>query len=98
MGVSRHEGHARRFWLGRYRRAMCSRIGRLKPFARKLCEYLPGLLAHCRYPLDASVLEGINNKVKVNKRMPYGFRNDECFFLKIRTAFPELGEEPKISS
>jgi len=35
-----------------------------------------------------SILEGINNKIKVIKRMAYGFRDDECFFLRIREAFP----------
>ena len=63
----------------------------LKAFARKLRAYLPGLLAHCRYPLHTSVLEGINNKIKVIKRMAYGFRDDEYFFLKIRAAFPGIG-------
>ena len=87
----RHEGYARRCWLGWYRRAMRSRIEPLKAFARKLRGYLPGLLAHCRYPLHTSVLEGINNKIKVIKRMAYGFRDDEYFFLKIRAAFPGIG-------
>ena len=87
----RHEGYARRFWKGWYRRAMRSRIEPLKAFARKLRAYLPGLLAHCRYPLHTSVLEGINNKIKVIKRMAYGFRDDEYFFLKIRAAFPGIG-------
>jgi len=44
--------------------------------------------SHCRYPLNTSVLEGINNKIKVIKRMAYGFRDDAYFFLKIRSAFP----------
>jgi transposase len=87
----RHEGYARRFWLGWYRRAIRSRIEPLKAFARKLRGYLPGLLAHCRYPLHTSLLEGINNKIKVIKRMAYGFRDDEYFFLKIRAAFPGIG-------
>ncbi len=87
----RHEGYARRFWLGWYRRAMRSGVEPLKAFARKLRGYLPGLLAHCRYPLHTSVLEGINNKIKVIKRMAYGFRDDEYFFLKIRAAFPGIG-------
>ena len=29
-----------------------------------------------------------NNKIKVIKRMAYGFRDDEYFFLKIRAAYP----------
>ncbi|MDX7818022.1 transposase, partial [Aeromonas caviae] len=35
-----------------------------------------------------SVLEGVNNKIKVIKRMAYGFRDSEYFFLKIKAAFP----------
>jgi len=46
------------------------------------------ILAHCRWPLHTSLLEGINNKIKVIKRMAYGFRDDQYFFLKIRAAFP----------
>jgi transposase len=33
----------------------------------------------------------INNKIKVIKRMAYGFRDDAYFFLKIRAAFPGVG-------
>lgn len=87
----RHEHYARRFWDGWYRRAIQSRIAPLKAFARKLKAYLPGILAHCEYPLHTSLLEGINNKIKVIKRMAYGFRDDEYFFLKIRAAFPGIG-------
>lgn len=87
----RHPGYAERFWRGWYRRAMSSRIEPLKAFARKLKGYIGGVLAHCRFPLHTSLLEGINNKIKVIKRMAYGFRDDEYFFLKIRAAFPGIG-------
>lgn len=83
-----YEGAARRFWEQWYSRAMHSRIEPLKKFARRLKEYLPGILAHCRWPLHTSLLEGINNKIKVIKRMAYGYRDDDYFFLKIRAAFP----------
>jgi len=33
-----------------YNRAIRSRIEPLKKFARRLKEYLPGILAHCRRP------------------------------------------------
>jgi len=33
-------------------------------------------------------LEGINDTIKVIKRMAYGYRDDEYFFLRIRDAFP----------
>ena len=51
--------------------------------------YLKGILAHCRRPLRISVLEGNNNRIKVFKRMAYGYRDEAYFFLKIRAAFPE---------
>ena len=84
-------GYARRFWQQWYRRAIRSRIELLKKFARKLKRYLPGILSHCRWRLHTSLLEGINNKIKVIKRMAYGYRDDEYFFLKIRQAFPGVG-------
>lgn len=67
-----------------------SRIPALVKFARQLKPKLPGILAHCCYPLHTGVLEGINNKINVLKRMAYGFRNDAYFFLKIRAAFPGI--------
>ncbi len=84
----RYAGAAERFWKGWYSRAMRSRIEPLKRFAKRLKGYLPGIISHCRWPLHTSLLEGINNKIKVIKRMAYGFRDDEYFFLKIRSAFP----------
>ena len=87
----RHTGYALMFWQAWYHRALRSRIDPLKRFARKLKSYLGGILAHCRWPLHTSVLEGINNKIKVIKRMAYGFRDDQYFFLKIRAAFPGDG-------
>jgi transposase len=65
----------------RYRKALRSRIGPLRHFALKRRPYLGGILAHCRYPLGTNLIEGINNRIKVIKRMAY-------FFLKIRAAFP----------
>jgi transposase len=86
----RHVGYAWRFWLDWYNRAIRSRIEPLKKFARRLKEKIDGVLAHCRWPLHTSLLEGMNNKIKVIKRMAYGYRDDEYFFLKIRAAFPGI--------
>jgi transposase len=83
-----YAGVARKFWGDWYARATRSRIEPLKQFARNLKQRLPGILAHCRWPLHTSLLEGINNKIKVLKRMAYGFRDHAYFFLKIRAAFP----------
>lgn len=84
----RHAGYARRLWQGWYERALQSGIAPLVKFAQRLRPYLEGILAHCRHPLHTSVLEGINNRIKVIKRMAYGFRDEAYFFLKIRAAFP----------
>jgi len=86
----RYPAAAERFFRHWYRRAISSRLAPLKKFARALKRLLPGILAHCRWPLHTSLLEGINNKIKVLKRMAYGFRDDAYFFLKIRAAFPGL--------
>ena len=69
---------------------MESGIEPLVKFAKALEQRLEGILAHCRYPLHTSVIERINNKIKVLKRMAYGFRDDEYFFLRIRAAFPGI--------
>jgi transposase len=86
----RYPGAAHRFWRHWYRRALASRIPALIAFARNLAARLDGVLAHCRYPLHTGLLEGMNNKIKVLKRMAYGFRDDAYFFLKIRAAFPGI--------
>lgn len=85
-----YHGAALRFWQQWYHRAVRSRIAPLVRFARNLKSHLQTILAHCRWRLSTSLLEGINNKIKVIKRMAYGFRDDEYFFLKIRAAFPGI--------
>ena len=87
----RHAGWAHRAWLDWKRRALDSGLEHLKVFVRRLEPYLPGILAHCRWPLGTNLVEGINNKIKVIKRVAYGYRDDAYFFLKIRAAFPGLG-------
>ena len=81
-------GAAEHFFTEWYQRAIRSRIDPLKTFARHLKARVSGILAHCHYPLHTSLLEGINNKIKVLKRMAYGYRDDGYFFLKIMDAFP----------
>jgi transposase len=78
------------FWEQWYRRAVESGIQPLMLFARRLKGYLHGILNHCDWPLHTGLLEGINNRIKVIKRMAYGFRDHEYFFLKIRAAFPGI--------
>jgi len=86
----RHSGYAARAWRSWYRKALRSGIAPLRRFAQKLRPYLPGILAHCQHPFGTNLVEGINNRIKVIKRMAYGFRDQQYFFLKIRAAFPGL--------
>ncbi|CAJ3628976.1 ISBma1, transposase [Burkholderia pseudomallei] len=56
----------------------------------RLQGYWHGIVARCRHPLNTSVVEGINNTIKVIKRRAYGYRDEQYFFLKIRAAFPGI--------
>jgi transposase len=86
----RYPAAARRFWREWRRRALASRIPALRQFVAILDRHLDGILSHCRYRLHTGILEGINNKIKVLKRIAYGFRDEAYFFLKIRAAFPGI--------
>lgn len=59
----------------------------LTRFANMLERHRYGILNHCDYPLHTSVLEGVNNKIKVVKRKAYGFHDLRYFSLKIYQAF-----------
>lgn len=78
---------AQRRWQEWYTMAIDSGLTPLIAFARRLQPYLPGIIASARHRLSTSVLEGMNNRIKVIKRMAYGFRDTAYFFLKIRAAF-----------
>ncbi|MCE7733176.1 transposase, partial [Vibrio campbellii] len=45
-------------------------------------------LTIARYPLNTGTLEGINNKIKLIKRMGYGYRDTDYFFIKDKSGFP----------
>jgi len=42
--------------------------------------YRTGILAWYDCPISTGKAEGINNKIKVMKRVPYGFMEDETWF------------------
>jgi transposase len=79
---------ARKRWREWYQLAMESGLKPLITFARRLEPYLDGIVASAQFRLQTSVLEGMNNRIKVIKRMAYGYRDNEYFFLKIKAAFP----------
>lgn len=77
-----------RRWKRWHRLARESELAPVIQFARRLRKYVRGILASAIYPMNSSVLEGVNNRIKVIKRMAYGFRDSAYFFLKIKDAFP----------
>jgi len=77
-----------RRWRSWLRHARESGMAPLQRFARNLRRYARGILASAQFHMHTSVLEGVNNRIKVIKRMAYGFRDSEYFFLKIKAAFP----------
>ena len=86
----RRPRYAQRAWDHWLEQAQGSGITALAHFAFKLKAYLHGILSRCRHPLNTSIVEGINNTIKVIKRRAYGYRDQEYFFLKIRSAFPGI--------
>ena len=86
----KREGWARRAWNDWLDRARSSGIAPLITFAENLAKRLDGVLAHCRFAIHTSLIEGVNNKIKLLKRIGYGYRDDAYFFLKIRSAFPGI--------
>ena len=75
-------------WRRWYRMSIDSQLAPAILFAKRLKKYLRGILASAIYRMNSSILEGVNNKIKVIKRMAYGFRDSAYFFLKIKAAFP----------
>ncbi|OLU18959.1 ISL3 family transposase [Pseudomonas sp. PA1(2017)] len=75
-------------WKQWLRLAEESEIPALKQFAKRLRGYWRGILSRVRWPMHTGQLEGINNRIKVIKRMAYGYRDSEFFFMKIKNDFP----------
>lgn len=78
----------RKAWKQWMAHAKQSGIPSLILFAKRLSSYWRGILSRVRWPMHTGQLEGINNKIKVIKRMAYGYRDSAFFFLKIKCAFP----------
>lgn len=77
--------HAWTQWMAH---ASESRIPALVQFARRLRGYWRGIVSRVRWPIHTGQLEGINNKIKVIKRMAYSYRDSGYFLPKIKAAFP----------
>lgn len=68
--------------------ALSCAIKPLMQLAKKLRPFLQDIVSSATHRLNTSVLEGVNYRIKVIKRMAYGYRDNGYFFLKIKAAFP----------
>ena len=75
---------ARNGWMAWFEAAKESGIEALVHFAELKEKRLEGLIAHATHPISTGKLEGLNNKIKVAKRVGYGYRNDDYFFILVR--------------
>ena len=63
-------------------------------FAAMLRRRSSGIVEACTHRVGTNRLEGANNKIKVLKRIAYGFRDFEYFALKIKGLLPGKGRSP----
>lgn len=80
----RDPDEALRGWTQWFQGVKASGIPALKRFARLKEKRQDGLVAHARHNISTGRLEGFNNKVKVSKRVGYGYRNEDYFFTLVR--------------
>lgn len=71
-------------WKKWFSAAKESGIQALAHFAELKEKRIDGLIAHSIYPISTAKIEGFNNKIKVAKRLAYGYRDNHFFFLLIR--------------
>ena len=71
------------------RRQSHTAVGRQSSFSPAFLKpYWRGILARMRWPMHTGRLKGINNRIKVMKRVVCGYRDSDFFFLKIKATFP----------
>ena len=75
---------ARKGWTDWFQAAKESEVPQLVHFAELKEKRVEGLISHAMFPISTGKLEGFNNKIKVAKRVGYGFRNNDYFFTLIK--------------
>jgi len=79
---------AEKLWNEWYELAISSKVEEITRFAENQNKRYKDCITNSGiYRIRTSVLEGINNKIKVLKRIAFGFRDFEYFFLRIKSAF-----------
>ena len=59
------------------------KMGQLTRMANTIEKRIKNILAWYDYPISTGPLEGTNNKIKVLKRVAYGYRDMEFFGLRV---------------
>ncbi len=80
----RDEDEARKGWIAWFEGARASGIPALMKFAERKEKRIDGLIAHASHPISTGKLEGFNNRIKVAKRIAYGYRDEDYFFSLIQ--------------
>ena len=75
---------ARTGWEAWFEGARASGIPALVRFAELKEKRIDGLVAHASHPISTGKLEGFNNRIKVAKRIGYGYRDEDYFFTLIQ--------------
>lgn len=83
LWMQKDKAHAKKF-LGEWvAKAIASGINILQNFADTLLKHRAGIFSWYEHKISTGRLEGINNKIKVMKRLAYGYRDMDFFKLKI---------------
>ena len=80
----RDEDEARNGWTAWFEGAKASGIPALMRFAELKEKRIDGLIAHASHPISTGKLEGFNNRIKVAKRIAYGYMDEDYFFSLIQ--------------
>jgi transposase len=88
-------GCADRGWTDWYRRAVRSRIEPLVTFAKRLAVFAHGIVAHARWPLHTSLLEGINTRSRSSSEWPTAYATTPFSSSRSAVRSQELPDEPK---
>ena len=71
------------FFEAWYRRAIHTRLGKIKKVARTLKEHLPNLLTYFLHRITNAVTEGFNSRIQAIKSAARGFRSFENYRIRI---------------
>lgn len=78
-----------RLWM---KEALDTKISGLSSFCKTVESHMPYILNYFESGRTSGAIEGVNNKIKVIKRMAYGYKNTDYFFRKVRAKFVCLTE------